>query len=127
MWIALAAVFALGHLALIILLIVGAPLSLKWSWMPKVHIPAAVLTGAVFLAGADCPLTTWQKACIRRSGRQPYSGGFIEHYLVHPITGDGITPAVKVVILLTWIIPTVIGYVILRRTNDLAGTSPARA
>jgi hypothetical protein len=37
MWSVLAAVFALSHLALIVLLIVGAPLALRWSWMPKVH------------------------------------------------------------------------------------------
>jgi hypothetical protein len=115
MWRFAAALFGLSHLALIVLLIVGAPLSLIWNWMPKIHVPAAIATGAIFAVGADCPLTTWQKACIRRSGRQPYSGGFIEHYLVHPITGNGITATVKVVILLTWIVPSVVGYWLLAR------------
>lgn len=119
MWSALAVLFAATHLALIVLLIAGAPLALRWSWMPKMHIPAGLATGAVFIAGADCPLTTWQKACIRRAGREPYSGGFIEHYLVHPITGDGVTSTVKVVILLTWIVPTSVGYwLLLKRRSD---------
>lgn len=118
MWSALDLLCAVGHLSLILLLIVGAPLALRWSWMPKVHIPAALATGAVFAAGADCPLTTWQKACQRRAGRRPYDGGFIEHYLVHPITGDGITSTVKVVILLTWVVPTVVGYWLLYRRRS---------
>lgn len=118
MWSALALLFAASHLTLIVLLIVGAPLALHWSWMPKVHIPAAIATGAVFALGADCPLTTWQKACIRRAGKRPYQGGFIEHYLVHPITGDGITPTVKVVILLTWVLPTVVGYALVWRQRS---------
>ena len=83
--------------------------------MPKVHIPAAVATGAVFAAGADCPLTTWQKYCLRRAGDSPYRGGFIEHYLVEPVTGGGITATTKTVIQLTWIVPTVVGYAMVLR------------
>jgi hypothetical protein len=122
MWSAGAVFFGLCHFTFIVLLIVGAPLALLWSWMPKVHVPAALATGAIFVAGADCPLTTWQKACIRRAGKQPYSGGFIEHYLVHPITGGGITSSVKAVILLTWVVPTVVGYslVLKRHSHRLA-------
>ena len=129
MWSALAALFGLSHFTLIVLLIVGAPPAIRWRWMPKLHIPAVIVTGAVFLAGADCPLTTWQKACLRRAGRSPYSGGFIEHYLVRPVTGSGITPLIKALILLTWVVPSAVGYWLLWRHRDPIDTrraSPTR-
>ena len=67
-----------------------------------VHVPAAIATAAVFALGADCPLTVWQKSFLRRAGTDAYDGGFIEYYVVEPITGDGMTPAVNAIVVAAW-------------------------
>jgi hypothetical protein len=109
-WWAFAALMALSHASLLVLLVFGALFALRWRWLVWLHLPAAVLTAIVFSLGADCPLTTWQKYGIRRSGREPYEGGFIEHYLVEPLTGRPIPSYSSTVILLVWVVPTAVGY-----------------
>ncbi len=109
-WRSVAWFWAGCHLALIVLLIVGGPLGRRWPWIWRIHLPALVATAAVNIVGADCPLTTWQKAAIVRSGGHPYMGGFIEHYLVDPLWSGGMTPGVKLAILASWVVPTIWGY-----------------
>lgn len=118
LWSALAALTALSHLSLIVLLVAGGPMAVRHRSLRRVHLIALGATGAVFAAGADCPLTVWEKVFIRRSGSTPYDGGFIEHYLVRPITGQGITPLVTVCIVAAWMIPSAMSYaVIVSRRN----------
>ena len=45
-----------AHLALIAFLITGA----WFTGLRKAHLVAALATAAVFLVGADCPLTVWE-------------------------------------------------------------------
>jgi hypothetical protein len=68
------------------------------------HLTALVATAVVFVAGADCPLTVWQKACIRRSGSTPYEGGFIEHHFIEPLTG-GVTAMTTLGTVAAWAVP----------------------
>jgi hypothetical protein len=118
-WSALATLMALSHLALIVVLIIGGPLTLRYPRFVWVHIPAAIATALVFALGADCPLTVWQKAYLRRAGAPPYEGGFIEHYIVEPITGGGMTPAVTAMVLAAWLIPTATAYTVrVRRSHQ---------
>jgi Na+/glutamate symporter len=120
----LATVMAMSHLALIVVLILGGPISVRRPWFVRVHVPAAIATAAVFVMGADCPLTVWEKSFLRRAGETPYEGGFIEHHLVEPITGGGMTPAVSAVILASWLVPTVIAYTMhVHRWRRPAGTT----
>jgi hypothetical protein len=118
-WYVISWFWAAWHLGLIALLIVGGPLARRLPRLWIIHLPALLATAVVNLAGADCPLTTWQKAALIRAGRQPYSGGFIEHYLVDPIRTGGMTTGVQVIILATWLLPTAWGYssVIRRRKS----------
>ena len=112
-WLLLAWLIAITHLVTIVYVVVGGPLALRWPSTARVHIVVALLVGGVFALGMDCPLTVWQKAALERSGRPAYAGGFIEHYLVRPLTGSGITPTVNAVIVVVWVVPTVISYAIL--------------
>lgn len=111
-WMALAGIMAVSHLALIVLLIAGGPLAMRWQAMVRLHVAAIIATGLVFLLGADCPLTVWQKWCLERGGREPYEGGFIEHYLVEPVTGGGATPWINAAIVATWLVPTSAAYTV---------------
>jgi hypothetical protein len=92
----------------------------------RLHLPALHATAAVFVAGADCPLTVWQKACIRRSGATPYDGGFIEHQFIERLTGGGVTLLTTVVTVTAWALPTWWSYAaIWRRWAGAAGGTPA--
>ena len=118
-WLVASVIVGLLHFAIIVAVIVGGPLALRWPKLARLHLLVAVAVGGVFAVGADCPLTTWQKWCLRRADRTPYDGGFIEHYLITPITGDGMTTAAKVTVAAIWIVPTVISYSLMwRRTKS---------
>lgn len=112
---ALARLMALSHLALIVVLVIGAPIGVRVAWMRRLHIALAVPTALVFLAGLACPLTVAEKWFLERSGRATYDGGFIDHYLVQPVHEPGITPTIALLIPLVWLAPTVAAYVAPRR------------
>jgi hypothetical protein len=116
-WAAAGVGLAVAHIALIVLLVVGGPASLRWPFVRRIHLPALVATAAVFGAGADCPLTVWQKVCIKRSGASPYDGGFIEHHFIQPVTGGGATPLTTLVTVTAWAAPTAWSYASLMRRN----------
>lgn len=126
-WLLAAWLIAMTHLAVIAFVVVGGPFALRWPRIARLHLVVAVLVGGIFILGMDCPLTVWQKAALERSGRQVYDGGFIEHYLVRPITGTGITSTVNVVIVGLWVVPTVVCYGLLAqrwfRTRSLQPVS----
>jgi hypothetical protein len=109
-WWALSKLVAAGHVALVVVLVGGGPAVRRWPRLVPVHLGAIAATAAVNLAGRDCPLTTWEKACARRAGREPYEGGFVEHYLVLPIRPAGIDDGVDRLLLAAWLVPSVLGY-----------------
>jgi hypothetical protein len=112
LWAAGAIAAALAHLALIAWLVVGGPVAACRPSLARWHLAAVVPTGAVFLAGADCPLTVWEKACREAAGWAVYEGGFLEHYVVRvrPVHHGGMSPAVQVAIVVAWVLPTLAGH-----------------
>jgi hypothetical protein len=125
-WLLASWLTAITHLAVIVCVVIGGPVALRWPKAQRVHLVVALLVGAVFALGMDCPLTVWQKALLERAGRPVYEGGFIEHYLVNPLTGGGITLGVNAVIVALWVVPTVVSYTILarRQFRVQAGDNP---
>jgi hypothetical protein len=115
LWLTLAALMAAAHVALVVVLVAGGPLTLRQGNFAWVHLPAMVATAAVFLARADCPLTVWQKSFLSHAGRTPYHGGFIEHYVVERLGGHAMTPATNMAVVATWVVPTVLSYALLAR------------
>ncbi|HYF46435.1 MAG TPA: DUF2784 family protein, partial [Acidimicrobiales bacterium] len=76
----LAWTMAAAHLSLIVFLVIGA-------WFPRLrraHLVAALATAAVFLLGADCPLTVWENHFRDAAGWGTYDEGFVAHYLWRP-------------------------------------------
>jgi hypothetical protein len=69
------------HLAWLAFIPVGGFLAWRWPAVLWAHLPSLVLALAGVTVGFDCPFTTWEKALRRRSGEDPYAGGFIDHYL----------------------------------------------
>ncbi len=118
-WLGLAWVIGACHIAVIVAVVSGGPLAARWPRLVWIHALVGAAVGLVFLLGADCPLTTWQKGALRRADQPLYEGGFIEHTVVRPLTGHGITPTVRIAIVATWVVPTLIGYTMIWRGGRL--------
>ena len=124
MWLVASWVVALGHFAVIVAVIVGGPLAVRRPELLRIHAAVAIAVGSVFAVGADCPFTTWQKYCLRSAHRVPYEGGFIEHYLVRPVTGRDLTTVDEMTIAAIWLVPTVVAYSLIGRRRRLARRRP---
>lgn len=79
------------HLAFILFALLGAALTLRWRWMPLLHLPAAAWGFFVELTGRVCPLTDWENHFRRLAGQAGYAESFIEHYLLALIYPTGLT------------------------------------
>ena len=128
----LAWAMAVAHLSLIVFLVTGAWLSLRWPGVRRWHLTAIAATGAVFLAGADCPLTVWENHFREAAGRPTYGNGFVVHYLVEPLTGTRrLVGAGQAFVLSAWPVPTLAGYLVAVRgtyeyRHDSGGPSSTR-
>ena len=78
----LADLVAIFHFAFVVFVLFGGLLTLRWSWMPWLHLPALGWGAIVALCGWYCPLTPLENALRRAGGSEPFAGGFIEHYLL---------------------------------------------
>ncbi|WP_448640139.1 DUF2784 domain-containing protein [Geodermatophilus sp. URMC 63] len=84
----LADAVAVLHAAVVLFMLTGALLALRWPHLLLAHAPVALAVLAVNLAGAPCPLTTLELALRERAGRAPYDGGFLGHVLFGPLGLD---------------------------------------
>ncbi len=77
----LAACVLAFHLAWILWVIFGALCTRGRPWLTAFHI-ASLIWGMIAEAGPwPCPLTLAENWCETQAGIQPYSGGFLVHYL----------------------------------------------
>ena len=106
----LARLVAASHLAYIVFMLVGGFAARRWPRLTKWHLGALGAGAAVNLAGADCPLTVWEKRCLHRAGHVPYETGFVSHYLVEPVYPRGIDGRVRFVILVALAVPNLVSY-----------------
>ena len=118
----LAVLMAVTHGLFIAFLVSGSLLARRWPRLVLPHLGAVAATAAVFLAGLDCPLTTWENHFRAADGR-PAIEGFVEHYFVLPIHDQGMTPAIQLLVLATWVVPSVVGY---RRLWSARSSVPTR-
>ena len=101
------------HLTLIAFLITGAWLAHGRPGLRRAHLLAIGATAAVFLAGADCPLTVWENHFRDAAGWDTYGEGFVVHYLIEPLTGVGrLGPGAQVLVVAAWVVPTILGYLV---------------
>src|SRR4051794_10116106 len=75
----LANAVAVLHAAVVLFMLTGALLALRWPRLVLVHVPVALAVLAVNLSGAPCPITTVELALRERAGAPPYAGGFLGH------------------------------------------------
>ena len=110
-------VVAATHGTFIAFLLVGGFLAWRWPRLVWTHVPAVVITAAVFALGADCPLTDLEKQFRRQAGGRAYRDGFIAHYLL-PMLPDGVRTVVVPVFVVVVNAAAYAGYIARRRRAD---------
>ena len=126
---ALADAVALVHAAAVVLLLTGALLALAWRRVLLVSAPVTAAVTAVHIAGADCPLTTWERH-LRARGGDAYDDGFLEHYAYGPLGLDAADAAVQVGTYAVVLAPNLLGYGLLAaraRRGRARAVDPRRA
>jgi Protein of Unknown function (DUF2784) len=111
---------AITHAAFIAFLLVGGFLAWRSPRLVWVHLPAVVVTAAVFAFGADCPLTDLEKYFRRQAGERAYRDGFVAHYLL-PMVPDGVRTVAVPVFVVVVNVAAYAGYIARRHR---AGTGP---
>jgi hypothetical protein len=91
----LADVLVLVHLAYIVFVVGGAVLVRYHPRLLWVHLAAVAWGAYVALAHRICPLTPWEVALRVRAGQVGYRGGFVEHYLIPVIYPKALTPSLQ--------------------------------
>jgi len=80
------------HVGFILFVATGAFLAWRWPKLLFLHIPAVVYAVAILTIHFDCPLTPLEKHLRSLGGQQPYSGGFVRHYLTNIVYPGAWTP-----------------------------------
>ncbi|QPK63958.1 DUF2784 domain-containing protein [Methylomonas sp. LL1] len=123
MWFRLAAdAVLIAHLAFILFVVVGAILTVRWHWLPVLHLPAAAWGFLVEITGRICPLTYLENHLRRMAGQAGYHDSFIEHYLLNIIYPAGLTPQMQYILagLVLLVNMGIYGWLIRRRSNRLS-------
>ena len=79
---ALADAVVLLHFGVMLFILLGGLLVLRWRWVVFVHLPFAVWGVAIELGGWICPLTPLEIHLRRLGGEAGYAGGFIGPLLI---------------------------------------------
>ena len=90
----------LVHLLFVLFVVLGALLLVRWPRVAWIHLPCAVWGALVELGGWICPLTPWERQLRIAAGRDGYTGGFIEHYVVPLIYPGDLTRQIQIALAL---------------------------
>jgi hypothetical protein len=119
---ALAVVVALLHGALVLFMVTGGLLGLRWHRLPYVHGPLTLAILGINLSGAECPVTAWELRLRALAAWRPYRDGFIGHYLVDPLGLHLHSAGVQVGLYAIALVPNLLAYgLLLTRTTRNRG------
>jgi hypothetical protein len=79
------------HLAFVAFVLFGGLLVLRWRWVAGLHLPAVAWGAWIEFAGTVCPLTPLENWFREQGGRDAYSSGFVEHYLLPVLYPDALS------------------------------------
>jgi NO-binding membrane sensor protein with MHYT domain len=115
-WIGLADLVLLAHLAYLAFLPTGGFLAWRWPQVLPAHIVAVVVGLVSITIGFDCPLTSWEQSLRRRGGRRTYTDGFVDHYLTGHVYPHGYAWLVQLVFALC-VVASYTGLALRRRSD----------
>src|SRR5262245_14316606 len=94
----LADVLIVIHGAYLAFLVIGGFLAWRWRWVMWAHLLAVAWAVPLVVTDAfPCPLTEAEKWLREQGGSEPYSGGYISHYLEGRLWPEGYTWVVEIV------------------------------
>ncbi len=118
---------AVLHAAVVLFVLTGSLLALRWPRLLPVHALVALTVLGLYLAGADCPLTDLELWLRQRAGVPPYEDGFLGHYVTEPLGRPIEATSTQAGIHLTAAVPNAVGYGLVlsraRRTRAAAPTA----
>jgi hypothetical protein len=83
------------HAAFVVFVVFGGFFAIRWRRIMWLHLPAAAWGTLIEFGGWVCPLTPLENMLRSRANEAGYSGGFVEHYVLHAIYPGGLTPGVR--------------------------------
>jgi hypothetical protein len=107
------------HFGFILFVLLGGFLAWKWSWVPWLHLPAALWGALIEFSGGICPLTPLENRLRQAAGGDGYPGSFIERYFLPLIYPAELTQEVQLLLglLVIAVNLSVYGLLWIRRKN----------
>lgn len=95
---ALADLVVLFHFAVVVFVIAGGLLVLRWRRVAWVHLP--VIAWVIFAEWFQriCPLTFLENWLRNQGGGETYRGDFVAHYIMPVLYPEGLTPRIQVML-----------------------------
>ena len=91
MYLLLADLVLIIHLAFVIFVLCGGLLVLRWRWIAWLHLPAVVWGAVVEFTGWICPLTPLENWLRAQGGETTYRSDFIAQYLLPVLYPEDLT------------------------------------
>lgn len=107
----------LVHALFVLFVVFGGVAVLRWRWLARFHLPAAVWGVLIELGGWVCPLTYLENHFRRLGGESGYRGTFIEQYLEPVLYPLGLTQRSQIIFGLAAFLINLAIYVQLWRRN----------
>ena len=107
---AAAAAVAVLHGAVVVFVLTGSLLALRWPAILWVHVPVSLVILGLYLTDSGCPLTTLELWLRERAELPGYDGGFIGHYITEPLGFPIGATSTQVGVHLAAFLPNVVGY-----------------
>lgn len=117
LYLLLADIVLLAHLAFIVFVLGGGLLLLRWPRMVWLHLPAMIWAVFVEVSGWLCPLTPLENYFRELAGGDMYHGDFIARYLLPLIYPAGLTPTIQLVLASVVIVLNIIIYTVIIRAG----------
>ncbi len=98
MYVTLADIVVIVHVAFVLFVVLGGLLATRWLRLAWLHLPAAAWGAIIELTGGECPLTPLENALRAWGGGAGYPESFVEHYLVPVLYPATLTRDVQLVL-----------------------------
>lgn len=100
----------LFHGLYVAFLVMGLILVPLFDLLAYVHLPIFLLGILMIWLEIDCPLTKFEKQCLRKAGRQPYKDECLDHYVFNNLPSKLMGVTTKQLIVFVVIGLNLIGY-----------------
>ena len=117
MYLLLANLILIVHLAFVVFVLCGGLLVLRWRWIAWLHLPAAAWGAVVEFSGWVCPLTPIENWLREQGGESSYSSDFLTQYLLPVLYPGDLTRGIQLLLGIVVIAVNAVIYCWLWRTQ----------